>query len=119
MARATSSLPVPRSPVTSTLAVALRGARDLLAQDRHRAALADELAELPRLPCGAPRLSASARTRRSVFSTTSSSRSVESGFSRKSSAPSRVARTAASIVAWPLIMTTGMSLPLARNRSSS
>src|SRR5258708_2467049 len=38
-------------------------------------------------------------------------RSVESGFSRKSIPPKRVARTAASIRAWPLILTTGRSLP--------
>ena len=37
----------------------------------------------------------------STLSTVSSSLSVESGFSRKSTAPSRVARTAISILAWP------------------
>ncbi len=49
MARATSSLPVPRSPVTSTVALAFAGARDLLAQLDHGAALPDELAGLPGL----------------------------------------------------------------------
>ncbi len=43
-----------------------------------------------------------------------SSASVLSGFSRKLSAPRRVARTAASMVAWPLIMMTGVSLLAAR-----
>ena len=37
----------------------------------------------------------------------SSSFSTESGFSRKSKAPSWVARTAVSMVPWPLIITTG------------
>jgi hypothetical protein len=49
---------------------------------------------------------------------TSSSRSVDNGFSRKSMAPNRVARTAASIVAWPLIMITGVSLFALRSRSN-
>ena len=53
--------------------------------------------------------SASARTKRSVFSMTTSKRSVERGFSRKSIAPSLVALTAASTVAWPDIMSTGTS----------
>ena len=39
-----------------------------------------------------------------------------SGFSRKSIAPRRVACTAASIVAWPLIMMTGTSFSAARSR---
>ena len=49
----------------------------------------------------------------------SSSLSVESGFSRKSSAPRRVARTAISILAWPEIITTGTGAPSALMSSSS
>ena len=42
---------------------------------------------------------------------------MDSGFSRKSSAPSLVARTAASIVACPLIISTAVSLPAPRKPS--
>ncbi len=49
----------------------------------------------------------------------SSSLSVESGFSRKSTAPRRVARTAISIFAWPEIITTGIVMPRLRRSSSS
>ena len=45
--------------------------------------------------------------------------SVESGFSRKSTAPSRVARTAVSTLAWPEIITTGVVTPAAFKSSSS
>ena len=98
---------MPRSPVTSTLAGALRRARDLLAQLAHRRARRRR-ARRPRPAArAAPRPRPRRGSRRSALSITMSSASVESGFSRKSSAPSRVARTAASMVAWPLIMTTG------------
>ena len=46
-----------------------------------------------------------------VFSTVINSLSVESGFSRKSIAPSRVARTAISMLAWPETITTGVGTP--------
>ena len=54
------------------------------------------------------RFSDSSRCNLSAFSTVSSSFSVEIGFSRKSSAPRRVARTAISMCACPDIMTTGV-----------
>ena len=47
------------------------------------------------------------------------SRSVESGFSRKSTAPKRVARTAISTLACPEIITTGVVVPVAFKSSSS
>jgi hypothetical protein len=53
--------------------------------------------------------------RSSAFFTAASSFCMPIGFSRKSSAPIRVASTAVSIVAWPDIITTGMlSWPLPR-----
>jgi len=65
------------------------------------------------------RFSSSRRFSLSVLSTVSSSLSVESGFSRKSAAPSRVARTAISILACPEIITTGSEIPSPRTSSSS
>ena len=65
------------------------------------------------------RFSASSRVSFSALSTVTSSFSVVSGFSRKSSAPSRVARTAISICACPLIITTGVATPAFFRSSSS
>jgi hypothetical protein len=57
---------------------------------------------------------------RSARLTAASRRCIAIGFSRKSSAPMRVASTAVSIVAWPDIITTGMvSWPLAAHSLSS
>ncbi len=58
--------------------------------------------------------SVSARSRRSAVSTLMRSASVLSGFSRKLIAPRRVACTATSMVACPLIMMTGVSTLAAR-----
>ena len=60
------------------------------------------------------RASASARSSRSAVSTVMRRASVLSGFSRKWMAPSFVARTAVSMVACPLIITTGVSSLAAR-----
>jgi len=57
------------------------------------------------------RFSSSSRESRSAFSTVTSSLSVVSGFSRKSNAPSFVARTAISIFACPEIRITGALTP--------
>ena len=57
--------------------------------------------------CRSRLFSSSRRDSFTVFSTVTSSFSVESGFSRKSTAPRRVARTAISMLAWPEIITTG------------
>src|SRR6266566_4728210 len=65
------------------------------------------------------RFSSSKRVKRKAFSTVTSNLSVESGFSRKSSAPSRVAFTAISILAWPEIKTTGVFTPAFFSSSSS
>ena len=70
--------------------------------------------------CRRSRFSSSRRFSLRTLSTVSSSLSVESGFSRKSTAPSRVARTAISIFAWPEIITTGSAMPrLCRSSSSA
>ena len=61
MARATSSLPVPRSPVTSTLARALGRAPDLLDELLDGGALADELPGRPRGAAQVARLGLGAR----------------------------------------------------------
>ena len=61
--------------------------------------------------CRSSRFSSSRRFSLSTLSTVSSSLSVESGFSRKSTAPSRVARTAISMLACPEIITTGSEMP--------
>lgn len=65
------------------------------------------------------RFSDSRRVSLSAFSSVTSSFSVVRGFSRKSSAPSRVARTAISICACPLIITTGAATPAVFRSSSS
>ena len=77
----------------------------------HQGVLADARAQVAVLDFEARELSA--------FSSVTRSFSVESGFSRKSSAPSRVARTAISMCAWPLIITTGAVTPAAFRSSSS
>ena len=105
MARATSSLPLPFSPVIST-----------------RAAVGPTLSIRARTPCSAglePTMACAwsaarlnrwfsvARTDRlSALRTVTSSRSLSSGFSRKSKAPRCVASTAVAMVPWPEIMTT-------------
>ena len=61
--------------------------------------------------CRSCRFSISSRCSLRAFSTVSKSLSVEIGFSRKSSAPSRVARTAISMCACPDIITTGAVTP--------
>ena len=58
--------------------------------------------------CFSRRFSSSRRDSLTVFSTVTSSFSVDSGFSRKSTAPSRVARTAISMLACPETITTGV-----------
>ena len=69
--------------------------------------------------CRSSRFSASRRRSLSAFSTVSRSLSLVIGFSRKSSAPSFVARTAISMCACPDIITTGVVMPFARRSSSS
>ena len=117
IARATSSLPVPRSPVTSTFAL-LFAARAICSSSRLIAPLSPTKSPVVPAAFRNARASASARSKRSAVSTVMRSASVLSGFSRKLSAPSRVARTAVSIVACPLIMMTGTSTFAARRRCS-
>ncbi len=61
--------------------------------------------------CLSCRFSFSRRCKRSALSRVSSNFSVAIGFSRKSTAPSRVARTAISMCACPDIITTGVATP--------
>ena len=109
--RATSSLPVPVSPQMQTRD-SLAATRSICAITRRMASPDQTISCLPSRALSS-RFSCSRRLSLSAFSTVSSSLSVESGFSRKSSAPRRVARTAISMCAWPDIMTTGAVTPLA------
>src|ERR1043166_1493980 len=117
MGRAISSFPVPVSPRMQT--------RDSPAATRSTCAITRRIASLFQTISWRPtrarssRFSCSRRFSRSAFSTVSSSFSVESGFSKKSSAPSFVARTAMSTVAWPEIMTTGAVMQIGRISSSN
>ena len=102
-ARATSSLPVPCSPTINTRAMPgptrrICSSSSRIAGDRPTIGTAHD--------SSGPRRSAAnvrvVEALRSVWIRCSS----ESGFSTKSNAPRRVARTAFSIVPWPDIMTT-------------
>jgi len=64
------------------------------------------------------RFSTSSRRWRMALRTASTVLSIESGFSMKSNAPSRVARMAVSTVPWPEIMMTGPSTRRSRRRSN-
>ena len=104
--RATSSLPAPLSPSSST--VALVGAARLIAsQIRRSAALS------PTIWCRAStarfsdRFSSRRRSLSSAFLTVTRMRSLPSGFSMKSIAPRLVALATASFVACPEMTTTG------------
>src|SRR5579864_3524703 len=116
MVRATSSLPVPVSPKIHT--------RDSLAATRSSCAITRRMASPFHTISCLPRrwrsclFSLSKRCNLSAFSTVSMSLSLEIGFSRKSRAPSLVARTAISICACPDIITTGAATPC-RFKSSS
>ena len=116
IARATSSLPVPVSPRMHT--------RDSVGATRSTCAMTRCIASLVHTSSWRPtrrrscRFSSSSRASRSVFSTVSSSLSDEIGFSRKSDAPSRVARTAMSTVACPEIMMIGVATPSSRSSAS-
>ncbi len=114
--RAISSLPVPVSPRMQTR-VSLAATCSTCAITSRIAGLAQTMWCLPRRAFRS-RFSCSRRVRRIVFSTVSNSFSVEIGFSRKSTAPSRVARTAISIVAWPDIITAGDVTPIFLRSSS-
>jgi hypothetical protein len=89
---------------------------------QHLVEAALEVAQRPGAGKGAQRQAAAgiARAAFEAFFTAASSFCMPIGFSRKSSAPMRVASTAVSIVAWPDIITTGMlSWPLAPHSLSS
>ncbi len=110
--RATSSLPVPGSPVMRM--------RASVGATRATVALMRAIAGLsPTIGVRSARASSRTTSRRRLFSTWScpresaprtetSSRLRSGGFSRKSTAPSCVASTAVSTVPWPEIITTGM-----------
>ncbi len=109
IARATNSFPVPVSPRMQTR-VSLAATRSICAVSRAMAAPDPISSCLPRR-WRSSRFSSSRRVKRSAFSTVSSNLSVESGFSRKSRAPSLVARTAISMLACPEISTMGVFTP--------
>src|SRR6516164_3278899 len=119
MARATSSLPVPVWPKMHTL-VSLAATRSICANSLAIAAPPPTSWCLPSRFFSSV-FSSSRRDTRSAFSTVTSSLSVDSGFSRKSSAPSLVARTAMAMFACPEIRMTGafMPAPLISSRNSS
>ena len=107
IAEATSSLPVPDSPVIST--------RDSVGATRAINARSSSIATLVPMSgsswpsCSCSRLfSASVRPTASALRNATSTPSGVSGFSRNWNAPSLVARTASERLALPLIITTGM-----------
>ena len=115
MVRATSSFPVPVSPRMHT--------RDSLAATRSSCAITRRIASpfhtiscFPKR-CRSCRFSFSKRCSLRTLSTVSRSLSDEMGFSKKSRAPSLVARTAISMCACPDIITTGVVTPCCFNSS--
>src|SRR5436189_6056519 len=117
MARATSSLPVPVSPRMQTR-VSLAATRSICSSNFFIAGPEPTSSCFPRR-CRNSRFSSSSRESRKAFSTVTKSLSVESGFSKKSSAPSFVAFTAISIFACPETMPMGVFSPAFFKSSSS
>src|SRR6266545_4683142 len=108
IADATSSLPVPDSPVISTRA-SVGAIRAISARSRSIASLTPTSGSLwPSASCSR-RFSAMARDSSTAARSVVSTPSGVSGFSRNWSAPSLVARTASARLALPLIITTGTS----------
>ena len=104
-ARATSSLPVPLSPVISTVA-GVGAARSMVSRSLRIAG------ESPISSSGWWRSSLFSRCRRQASMALRSetrTRSRCSGFSKKSYAPRFAASTAVPTSPWPLIISTGMS----------
>jgi hypothetical protein len=118
MAAATSSLPVPDSPVISTRA-SVGATRSISSRTASIAALRPPSRSSPPAPRAA-RGSARAPGAAPAPSAASAARPRGvSGFSMKWKAPSLVARTASESVARPLIMTTGSSGAASRIRGST
>ena len=119
IARATSSLPVPFSPVMSTRASVGATFSMLLHHLPHgdaRPTISWRRLDRRRAAARSP---PGARAAASALRSISRMRSVSSGFSRNSYAPRRVASTAVSIVPWPLIITTiGRGIELAELASA-
>lgn len=111
--RATSSLPVPVSPLMSTGAsvaatLSISARTEAIAWER----------PMMRVPAAGPassrrraRFSSSSARRSTARRTVSVRRSAGNGFSMKSNAPSRIACTAIVISPWPVTSTTGMPVP--------
>ncbi len=118
MARATSSLPVPDSPVISTVAL-VGAARATASWTSPRAGEEPIIRLLPSVDILRVRFSSRSRRCSMALRRTSSTRSRSSGFSMKSNAPSRVASTAVAIVPCPEIITTGRSGSLSRSLPST
>ena len=106
IARATSSLPTPLSPAMSTVAF-VGAARRMASITFFSCGLSPTIwcrASTARL---SDRFSSARRLRSSALRIVTSTRSLASGFSMKSKAPSFVASTAVDTVACPDTMTTG------------
>ena len=100
MCAASSSLPVPDSPVSST--PASERATCVASLSARRNASLGRSSSAPSPTSSRKRWFSRWRSERSsAFLTTSSTRSRASGFSRKSKAPLRVASTASRMVPWP------------------
>jgi len=106
-ARATSSLPVPVGPSTSTLTEVCATRRTIA----RNCAIAGAWPTRPRssaaVAARSAASSASSRAWRSARATTKRSMSGSIGLVRKSQAPSAVARSASSCSPWPVSTTTG------------
>ena len=121
--RATSPLPVPFSPVISTLASegptrSIISSTGCMARDCATKSVAPS-PRSRRFSASRPRLLRSAAASASWLATIDSRRSLSHGFSTKSRAPRRIASTASSIVPHAVIATTGSSGARSRTRSSS
>ena len=116
-ARATSSLPVPFSPVTSTRA-SLAALLATVSRSRRITGLSPRISPVAPRAARRPAFSSRRRCRSSALAMDTSSRPGCSGFSMKSSAPRRTASSAVWMVPWPLIMMTGGWSPASASSAS-
>ena len=114
---ASSSLPVPDSPISSTRA-SERAAMVACSTARSQAGLEPIILGVPPTSSRSRSFSCRRLDCSRAFFTASSTRSRPSGFSRKSKAPARVASTASAMVPWPEIMMAGDAAPFCRTALS-
>ena len=106
MVLATSSLPTPLSP--SSITVALVGEARLTASSTmRRAGLCPTISYFDSIASRSSRFSLRSSDCMSALRSVTITRSLLSGFSRKSTAPERDASKAVEVVPWPEIITTG------------